>query len=495
MHTSRYVWLALLASLACAIAAPASAQQPQPNILFILADNIGYGDIGAYGGGELRGSPTPHIDQLAAEGLRLTQFLVEPGCTPSRAALMTGRYSIRSGLSLVAVEGTDISLPAREITMAEILRDAGYATAIFGKWHLGAQPYSQPQNKGFDEFYGIPPGVSWDAFLMIPQGRQTKTLDIPLEMGPQIVEAKRGEPLKAVKPYTAEVRREIDWELVDRGIDFIKRQKAASKPFFLYLPISRTHYPNLPSKRFEGQSRIGQFGDSLMEGDAIVGRMLDALKDVGLDDNTIVVFASDNGFQGSVVREFGGDMPDMGSPGPHRGELGDVSEGSICTAAMVRWPGHIRPRSSYAMFSIMDFFPTFARLAGGKVPNDRPIDGVDQTDLLLGTSDTGRRDTLLTFVGPDLVAARWKQFRAYFADVAPGRSGWGGANLLAGTGGSAAAMNGYPKIFNIESDPREEYNIGAMYEWVIGPVLKAVDEYKESLAKHPNPPAANLTRF
>jgi len=477
MHTGRSVWLALLASLACAMAAPASAQQPQPNIPFILADNVGYGDIGAYGGGELRGSPTPRIDQLAAESLRLTQFLVEPACTPSRAALMTGRYSIRSGLSLVAVEGTDISLPAREITMAEMLRDAGYATAIFGKWHLGIEPQSLPTAHGFDEFYGIPPDVSWDAFLAIPQGRQTKTTDIPLDKGPQIVEAKRNEPLRAVKPYTEQVRREIDWELVERGIDFMTRQKALGKPFFLYLPISRTHYPNLPSKRFEGQSRIGQFGDSLMEGDAIVGRMLGALKNVGLDDNTIVVFASDNGPQGSVVREFGGDMPDMGSPGPHRGEPGDVSEGSIRTAAMIRWPGHIRPRSSYAMFSIMDFFPTFARLAGGKVPNDRPIDGVDQTDLLLGTSDARRRETLLTFVGPDLVAARWKQFRAYFADVAPGRSGWSGANLLAGTGGSATPMNGYPKIFNIESDPREEYNIGAMYEWVIGPVLKAVDEY------------------
>jgi len=409
---------------------------------------------------------------------------------------MTGRYSIRSGLSLVAVEGNATgSLPATEITMAEMLRDAGYATAMFGKWHLGSAPSAQPQNKGFDEFYGIPPGVSWDAFLAVPQGRQTKTTDIPLDKGPQIVEAKRDEPLRAMKPYTEQVRREIDWELVERGIDFITRQKALGKPFFLYLPISRTHFPNLPSKRFEGQSRIGQFGDSLMEGDAIVGRMLGALKDVGLDDNTIVVFASDNGPQGSVVREFGRDMPDMGSPGPHRGELGDVSEGSIRTAAMIRWPGHIRPRSSYTMFSIMDFFPTFAHLAGGKVPNDRPIDGVDQTDLLLGTSDAGRRDTLLTFVGPDLVAARWKQFRAYFADVAPGRSGWSGANLLPGTGGSAAPMNGYPKIFNIEADPREEYNIGAQYEWVMGPVLKAVEEYKASLAKHPNPPAANLTRF
>jgi arylsulfatase A-like enzyme len=219
-----------------AAVSPASTQEKKPNILFILADNLGFGDLGVYGGGELRGAPTPRIDQLAAESLRLTQFLVEPGCTPSRAALMTGRYSIRSGLSLVAVAGSPISLPAMEITMAEMLHDAGYATAMFGKWHLGDQPYSQPQNKGFDEFYGIPPGDTWDAFLMIPQGRQTRTLDIALDKGPQIVEAKRGEPLKVVKPYTAEVRRDIDWELVDRGVDFMQRQKAAGKPFFLYLP-------------------------------------------------------------------------------------------------------------------------------------------------------------------------------------------------------------------------------------------------------------------
>ncbi len=366
------------------IVATASAQQQKPNILFILADNTGYGDIGVYGGGELRGAPTPRIDQFAAESLRLTQFLVEPACTPSRAALMTARYSIRSGLSLVAVEGTTFSLPAKEITMAEMLHDAGYATAIFGKWHLGGQPYSQPQNKGFDEFYGIPPADTWDAFGMIRQGHQTKSLDIPLDKGPQTVEAKRGEPLKAVKPYTEEVRREIYWELVDHGIDFMKRQRATGKPFFLYLPISRTHFPNLPSKHFDGASRIGQFGNSLMEGDAIVGKMLNSLNDLGLEKDTVVVFASDNGPDGPGVRTFAMDMQDVGSSGPYRGALGDVSEGAIRTAAIIRWPDHIRPRVSYAMFSIMDFFPTFARLAGGKVPDDRPIDGVDQSDLLLG---------------------------------------------------------------------------------------------------------------
>jgi arylsulfatase A-like enzyme len=497
MHANGCICFAVLASLACALVAPASAQPPQqkPNILFILADNIGYGDLGAYGGGELRGAPTPRVDQLAAESLRFTQFLVEPGCTPSRAALMTSRYSIRSGLSLVAVAGTDFSLPAREVTMAEMLRGVGYATAIFGKWHLGGKPYSQPQNKGFDEFYGIPPGETWDVWDIIPEGRQTKAWDLPLDKGPQIYEAKRGEPLKVVKPYTEQVRRDIDWELVEHGVDFIKRQKAANKPFFLYLPISRTHYPNLPSKRFEEASRIGQFGDSLMEGDAVVGKMLDTLKELDLEKDTIVVFASDNGPDGPGARTFGGNMPDMGSPGPYRGALADVSEGSIRTAAMIHWPGRIQPRSSYAMFSIMDFFPTFARLAGGKMPDDRPIDGVDQTDLLLGTNDTGRRDHLLTFVGPDLVAVRWKQFRAYFFDVAPGRSGWGGSHLLGGGGLSAAPMNGYPKIFNIESDPREEQNIAEMYPYVLGELLKTVGAYKASLTGHPNPPAPNLTRF
>ena len=414
---------------------------------------MGYGDIGVYGGGELRGAPTPRIDRLAAEGLRLTQFLVEPSCTPSRAALMTGAIPSAPGCRWLRSRARPSRCRRRKSPWPRCCATPATPPRSSANGISAREPYSQPQNKGFDEFYGIPPADTWDAFGMIRQGHQTKSLDIPLDKGPQIVEAKRGEPLKVVKPYTEEVRREIDWELVDRGIDFMKRQKAAGKPFFLYLPISRTHFPNLPSKRFEGASRIGQFGDSLMEGDAIVGKMLDSLKELGLEKDTIVVFASDNGPDGPGARAFGGDMPDMGSSGPYRGALGDVSEGSIRTAAIIRWPDRIRPRSSYAMFSIMDFFPTFARLAGGKVPDDRPIDGVDQSDLLLGRSDSGRREHLLTFVGPDLVAARWKQFRAYFADVAPGRSGGGGATLMGGIGTSAAPMNGYPKVFNIEVGP------------------------------------------
>ena len=229
-----------------------SAQQPKPNILFILADNIGYGDIGVYGGGELRGAPTPRIDQLAAEGLAADAV---PG---------------RAGLHAIARRIDDRTLfhPVRTVAG----RGRGYAHLAAGDgnhhgrdaarrrlchrdlWQVASRRAAlQPAaEQGLRRVLRHPAGGHLGRLPDDSPGPQTKTLDIPLDKGPQIVEAKRGEPLKAVKPYTEEVRRDIDWELVDRGIDFMKRQKAAGKPFFLYLPISRTHFPNLPSKRFEG---------------------------------------------------------------------------------------------------------------------------------------------------------------------------------------------------------------------------------------------------
>jgi len=215
--------------------ATAFAQQSnKPNVVFILADNVGYGDLGSYGGGELRGAPTPRLDALAQEGLRLTQFLVEPACTPSRAALMTGQYSIRNGLSLIAIEGSPYTLPANAFTMGELFKSVGYATAIFGKWHLGSAPQSLPTAHGFDEFYGIPPDISWDAATYPTTIALTHSMSEPYEAllraGPQIVEAKAGGPLQIVKPFTEDVRANIDNELVDKSIDFMRRQKAAGMP-------------------------------------------------------------------------------------------------------------------------------------------------------------------------------------------------------------------------------------------------------------------------
>lgn len=494
-----------LLAISCAVivgtvlaALPARAAETKPNVVFILADNVGYGDLGPYGGGELRGAPTPRIDQLAKEGLRLTQFLVEPACTPSRAALITGQYSIRSGLSLVIVPGSVNTLPASAVTLGEMFKSVGYSTAIFGKWHLGAEPQSLPTAHGFDEFYGIPPDISWDAATYVDSIELTHSIPAPhdalLAKGPQIVEATAGGPLEAVKLFTPDVRANIDFELVDKSIDFMKRQAAAGRPFFLYLPFSMGHYPNLPAKQFAGKSRIGNYGDKLMEGDYHVGQILDAVKDLGIDDNTIIVFASDNGPSGEIAHELGNQgSPDRGTSGPFRGELGEVTEGSIRTFCFIRWPGHVpADATSYAVFSIMDFFPTFASIIGAKMPTDRPIDGIDESDVLLGKSAVGHRDSLLSFIGGDLVAVRWKQWRMYFTDIHPTGSGM---QLRPGILSASSPMAGYPQIYNIEMDPHEDDDVAAFEGWVAGPLLGVVQQYLHTLKDHPNPPAPNVTQF
>jgi arylsulfatase len=490
--------VALVGALAFAPIVSQAADAKKPNVVFILADNVGYGDLGCYGGGELRGAPTPRLDQMASEGLRFTQFLVEPACTPSRAALLTGQYSIRNGLSLISVPGGVNTLSARAFTMGELFKGSGYATAIFGKWHLGSEAQSLPTAHGFDEFYGIPPDTSWDSCTYMETIALTKSIPAPLQAllarGPHIVEAVAGGPLREVKPFTPEVRAEIDNELVAKSIDFMKRQQAAGKPFFLYLPFSMGHAPNLPSKEFKGKSRIGNYGDKMMEGDYHVGQILDTLKELGVDNNTLLVFASDNGPYGEAAREFGNQgTPDMGSSGPFRGELGEVTEGSIRTCCVIRWPDQIKANTtSYAMFSIMDFLPTFASIVGGKLPTDRPIDGVDQLDVLLGKSALGHRESLLSFIGGDLVAARWKQWRIYFTDIHPTGTG---PQREPGIFSASVPMAGYPKVYNIEMDPHEDLVVAGLFGWTGEPALKAVAEYLESLKKHPNPPAPNITQF
>ena len=253
------------------------------------------------------------------------------------------------------------------------------------------------------------------------------------------------------------------------------------------------HAPNLPAGPFKGKSRIGQYGDKIMEGDFHVGQILDTLRDLRIEDNTIVVFASDNGPSGEAVREFGNQgTPDMGNSGPFRGELGEVTEGSIRTAAIVRWPGRIMPNStSYAMFSIMDFLPTFAHITGGSLPTDRPIDGVDQTDVLFGKKATGHRESLLSFIGGDLVAARWKQWRIYFTDVHPTGIG---PQREPGMFSASAPMAGYPKAFNIEMDPHEDLVVAGLFGWVRDLLegRRGISGVGQEVSQ---PPAPNITNF
>jgi arylsulfatase len=290
------------------------------------------------------------------------------------------------------------------------------------------------------------------------------------------------------------VRAEIDNELTERSIAFMKQENAAGKPFFLYLPFSMGHSPNLSSKEFAGKSRIGQYGDKIMEGDYHVGQIMDALKEMNIEDNTILVCACDNGTTGQYMMAYdrlGLGAPDMGSNGPFRGDLGEATEGAIRTFCFIRWPGHVAPNTtSYAMFSIMDFMPTFASVLGMKLPTDRAIDGVNQMDVLTGKSKVGNRESLLSFIGPDIVAARWKQWRIYFRDMA--RTGTG-QQMVGGIFANSSKMY-YPKVYNIEMDPHEDLQM-TNYASVSVNGFRLAEEYLASVKKFPNPPAANVTNF
>ncbi len=463
----------------------ASNADDKPNIVFMMADNLGYGDLGSYGGGEIRGMPTPRIDQLASEGLRLTQFLVEPGCTPTRAATMTARYSIRSGLSLALVRGTPNTLADSEYTMAEMLKEAGYDTAYLGKWHLGMDPQSQPHNQGFDSYFGILNSTDEAQFAV---GMKRAGYEPSEAERAYIWEGIAGEDdaARAVREYTLDVRRNIDVELADKAVKYIEKQAKGGDPFFLFVSWTRPHYPNLTSKEFEGASKIGIYGDSVMELDHNSGRVLDAIAEAGIEDDTIVVWMSDNGPWKTMV------WPDGGSAGPFRGELGSAWEGSIRTAGMIKWPRKIEPGESNEMFSTMDFMPTFANIVGGAMPDDRPVDGVDQSDWLLGKQATSNRESLITFIGGDMAAVRWRHFRIYLQDVVQAGEGY---IRMGGTQANRIQHNGYPKIYNIAQDPREEHDVGPPESWIVGQYMKVTYQYLATLEDHPNPPAANLTDF
>lgn len=478
--------LLLLGLEACAAPEQSFATRPtsspRPNVVFMMADNLGFADVGAFGGGEMRGMPTPRLDQMAAEGLQLTQFLVEPGCTPSRSAFMTGRYSIRSGLSLVVLRGTGNTLADEERTLAEVLSDAGYDTAMYGKWHLGMEPQSHPQNQGFDEWYGIL--NSTDEVIYADLLKEAKIPGVaPHKI--DIVEAKKGEDLRAVERYTPERRRTIDLDLTKKAEEYIANHRRSDTPFFLFVSFTRPHFPNLPSKKFEGASRIGDYGDSVMELDDNVGRVIDAVDRAGLTKKTLIVFVSDNGPMRSVLLPHDG-----GWGGMYRGELGTPYEGSLRTPAIVRWPGQIAPRVSNEMVSIMDWAPTIASLAGAAMPADRPIDGLDATEFLLGKSKASPRDHLLTFIGEHLVALRFRQFRVYYKDFVDV-----GTTYSQGGTSSRLADRIYPLVYNIEADPRELRDIGVYQAGLATAAFRFIAAYKKSVAQYPNPPAPNMTEF
>ncbi len=473
--------LLLIAAVSCAHA------QNKPNVVIMLGDNVGYGDIGAYGAGEVRGMPTPRIDQIANEGLRLTQYLVEPGCTPSRAALMTGRYSLRLGLSTVIVGGTPNTLQPGEVTLGELFKAQGYATALAGKWHLGSSEISWPTRQGFDEYHV---GVleTTDGTLYREAMQRTGLPEAAIAAAePYIWESGADGNLRKVRPYTMDYRRQIEGDIARASVDFIQRQATAKRPFFLYVGWTHTHYPTLTAPEFEGRSRIGPYGDAIMELDHRTGQVLDAIKAAGVENNTIVLWLSDN----AAAPTAGPFDSRPGSNGPFRGELGDALEGSIRTVGMIRWPGKVAPRVSNEMVSVHDIFPTLAGFIGAQVPADRPIDGVDQGAFFTGKQPKSNREGLITFIGEDVAAVRWRQFRIYPKQFVSSA----GNPAMYGLASYRQEGTGFPAVFNIEADPREEVNVVGTNAWVIGPYLKLIAEYQKTLEKHPNPKAVNMTEF
>ena len=226
-----------------------SEQGAKPNIVLVLMDNLGWGELGVYGGGILRGAPTPRLDRLAGEGFRALNFNVEAQCTPSRAALMTGRYAVRTGNGTVPLFAENYGLTRWEVTLAEMLSQVGYATAIFGKWHLGDTPGRFPTDRGFDEWYGIP-NSSDESFW--PQSSRFRSDSSPLAKFEYVMEGRKGEAPKNVKVYDLNERRMIDRELTERAIDFMQRSVTAHNPFFAYIPYTQLHFPTLPEARVPG---------------------------------------------------------------------------------------------------------------------------------------------------------------------------------------------------------------------------------------------------
>lgn len=437
---------------------PERSHQARPNIVLIFPDNLGIGEVSCYGGA--RGVRTPNIDRLADKGMRFTNFNVEYSCVVSRIALLTGRYAVRTG------KGYAAGMTLWEVTIAEALKSLGYSTALYGKWHVGGYDWKgrrEPTHQGFDEWWGIP-GTSHTAQFTSFESFDSTRTEIPY-----IWEGRADEPSRRVKPYNLDTRRTIDREAAERGIEFMKRNVKKGKPFFLYYPMTQVHFPTLPHHDFAGTTGAGDIGDAMADVDYNVGLILKAIKELGIENNTMVIWCTDNGAE---MRR-----PWRGSAGPWRGYYNTAMEGGIRTPCVIRWPGRIKPgQVSNDVVHEVDLFPTIAAAVGAPniVPNDRHIDGVNQLPFLEGKQTHSSRESVIFLAREgDVMAVKWRNwklwyhFRTEMPDPDPD-------NLV--------------RLFDLGVDPREEIDVKDFYPWVISIMDRIVADYEASLLVHPRVP-------
>jgi arylsulfatase len=447
------------------------AAETRPNIVLILADNVGYGELGVYGGGILRGAPTPRIDRFASEGMRLLNFNVEAQCTPSRSALMTGRFSIRSGTYQVPRGGAPEGLTQWEVTIAELLSARGYATGIWGKWHLGSTEERFPTHQGFDEWYGIPRTYSealWPslnetsgAWPSIGAAQGWNENIVPLE---PIYEARKGEKARQVAGLDLERHRRMDAEITSRAVGFIKRQASSGQPFFAYVSLRLLHMPTSPSPEFSGKTGNGDWADCLSELDHRTGQILDAIKEAEIEGNTLVVLASDNGPEAT--------HPWAGDSGPWRGTYFTAMEASLRAPFMIRWPGRVPAGTiSNEIVHIADLYTTLARVGGAETPKDRPIDGVDQLDFFLGKQARSNREGFPAYVADRLSAVKWRNWKMHL--------------IRQDHMYDAPQRLPLPRIINLLADLKEERDVLIYSGWVAHPMMKILREFEASLETYP----------
>ncbi len=441
-----------------------SAAQEKPNIVLVFMDNFGWGELGCYGGGIIRGAPTPRIDRLADEGMRLLNFNVEAQCTPSRAAIMTGRYAVRTGNCSVPLSGGLYGLTQWEYTMAEMLSDAGYETAIFGKWHLGDSEGRYPIDQGFDEWYGIP-NSSDESFW--PDSDLFRPGVDPQVKFEHVMEGRRGGKAKEVAVYDSAKRLIIDREITDKAKDYMRRKAGGGKPFFLFIPYTQTHMPVEPEPSRKGSTGNGHWADVLAQTDDYVGELLDTVDELGIRDNTIFIFTSDNGPEAFV--------PHQGFGGPWRGSYFTGLEGSLRVPFLIRWPGRVPAGAvSNEIVHEMDLFVTFARIAGGKVPKDRIIDGVDQSAFFLGRQPKSNRESVVIYVGNKIFGVKWRNWKIVNRELDKGF-------------GVPVKTYEIPLLYNLLLDPKEQFPMQKAEEslWVRFPASRVLAEHLASLRKEP----------